>query len=110
MSTFDFAAQIVLILITITGTAVFGVFVWIGRQSLLTLKSAYAKLEHVDECMDLVKKASEEDRTLLKLHRSESESRDRRIAELEKDYAGLEGWIKGKYGLSTDASITEIRS
>ena len=110
MSTFDFAAQIVLFLITIVGTLVFGAFVYIGRQALLTLKEAYLKLVHVDECMDLVKKASEEDRALLKLHRNEAESRDKRIAELEKDYAGLEGWIKGKYGLSTDASITEIRS
>ena len=110
MNTLDFAAQIVLFLITIAGTVVFGAFVWIGRQALVMIRDSYAKLQHMDECLDAVKKASEDDRALLKFHRAEAEDRDKEIANLQTNYAGLEGWVKGKYGLAIDSTITEIRS
>lgn len=66
-------------------------------------------LHHLDDCMDEVKAASAEDRRLMRQHRQDSEDRDRRISELETDYAGLEGYIKGQYGLSIDQKITEIK-
>ena len=81
---------------------------WLAKRAFDMLKSAHEKLEHIDECMDGVKKASEADRARLDLHKQEAEERDKVISLLQRDYAGLEGWAKGRFGLSIDAEITQI--
>lgn len=81
-----------------------------ARTAVKTLKSAHDKLDHLDECMDGVKKEAQEDREAYRRHRAEAEERDKHIALLEKNYAGLEGWVKGRAGLAIDTPITEIRA
>ena len=81
---------------------------WLAKRAFDMLKSAHEKLEHIDECMDGVKKASELDRAAMLIHRSETESLEKEIALLKREYAGLEGWAKGRFGLSIDAEITQV--
>jgi hypothetical protein len=88
--------------------AVLGVLAWLGKKALTMLDSMHKKLEHLDECMDGVQAASAADREELRIHRQESEGRDRRIAQLERDNAALEAWVKGRFGLSIDAQLTQI--
>lgn len=89
-------------------TLFLGLLLWIGKQAIRTLKEAHDKLDHLDACMDRVQEEAQKDREAYRLHRQEAEERDKEIAELKTNYAGLEGWAKGRAGLAIDAPITAI--
>lgn len=105
--TIDVQGQLLSMILNAAGLAVLGFIGWTLRQGWKALISAHEKLDHLDECMDAVKAASDADRAAAALHRAETESANKKIAELERDYAGLEGWVKGIVRLPTDAKLTD---
>lgn len=89
--------------------ALLALAVWLVRKAATGIAHLIDKVEHIDQCMDGVKAASEADRLELKQHRLEAAGRDRKIADMDARYAGLEGWVKGRFGLPIDAPVTEIK-
>lgn len=102
--------QVLALVINGLAMAVLALVVWGLRKLATAIWHMVEKVEHIDQCMDKVQKASDDDRAALQLHRREAEARDLKIAGLEKEYASLESWIKGRNGLSMDAPLSEIKS
>jgi hypothetical protein len=112
-------AQLVGLIIQSIGAIVLAAIFWLVNLAYKSLKRIHARLDHLDKCVDGVRKEAIEDRKEVKAALAATEARDKhyqadilhntqQIGQLKTDYAGLEGWVKGWAKLPIDKPITEI--
>ena len=115
----DPSTQVVGLVIQSIGAIILGLLFWFSKKAYNHVKQINIRLDHLDECVDEqrrdliahsgeVRAARGEAESRDNLHRVEAVERDKEIAQLRVDYAGLEGWVKGTNKMQIDRPITEI--
>ena len=74
---------------------------WLVRQGIKQAKIVLERINHIDECMDGVKRASEADRDMLTRYNGE-------VAAARLELAAVTGYLKGMAGVPLDSELNEI--
>ena len=99
-------------IINLAGTLMLGLIAWMLRKGWKTLGAIPGRLDHLDECLDSLKMTEKVRYEEAMLFRDGSladrAALQEQVADLKREYAGLEGYFKGVHGLSIDRPITDI--
>ena len=115
----DPSAQVIALIIQTIGALILAALLWLAARTYKGVQRFFDRLDHLHECIETVRTEAIADRVAVKTHlidvelrdvaiRAESKERDNQIAELRSEHEAVVGWIKGRYGLAIDASLTEI--
>jgi hypothetical protein len=80
--------------------------------SFKAIRAVLRRIDHLDKCLDDVKKRQEAEYDETVIFRTgvmaDQRASQAHVTQLEKDYAGVTGYLKGVFNLKIDAALEEI--